>query len=403
MSGLISSKFLAPSLFLLLISDLHVLSPLFRIALIISLSLAFRSVSYFSAFLPFAFILQFLSLIGATLAGNASPLDFLLSFNLLASLLQISAVAFLCSLSYSSADAKRNYTCRIDFVLWYLVFLGLLQISLGYDRPPFVFFETSYIGLWLPVLFCLHLAQGSLPTGETNLISYELSALFQPLSSLFLPTIILLFESRSLTVFLSLFLFFSTLLFVALLRWLFSNPSKHILSIPLLFASSIFLLFFTLTLFFSGDLLATRLLSLLRDPSTLFVLSGFRSQQFYSAQSFFDALPLVSQFFGGLLSSARAITISTELGESLLPAAGLFSLLAQYGYIGLTFVLIHFCYIVRLAHRFPCVFPYFLAYTVYASFFSVFLVTNLTYSGILFFPCIFIVLIAKNRPLFSAL
>lgn len=392
MYDLFMIRVVKPALLILLISDFYVGITFFRVSVFLSLLFIPRIYSYFKPFLVLAFALQFLSLLGAATVGSLSLFDLALSFNLLTSLLQISTIVYLCSASCSFFPKSDTYSCRIDYILWYLALIGFFQIILGADRPPFVFYETNYIGFWLPVLYCIHISNMYFYRNDSALYLSSNNNLFAPLSSLLVPTFLLLAESRSLTMFFVIILFFSPLAIICFLKWI----SKFIFDLKVspdlllfLILAPLLLVYFVTN--FSGNLLILRLVKLLQDPLTVYGLSGYRYLQFQEAQSFFSSLPFDVKMLGGMLSATR------ELDSISLPATGVFSLLAQYGFLGMSLVVANYCSIANAFRKHYNLFFYFLSYSMFALVASILLVANLTYSGILFFPCIWLVLLEKKK------
>ena len=214
---------------------------------------------------------------------------------------------------------------KIFFIL--LLLIGIIQ-SLNTNRPPLVFYECNYLGYWLAPMFVLK----SLNNNEKKDTFFY-----------FIICIGFLAITKSLTVF-GILLIWNLVDFSKIvlnnLRIFFTKFKLYKISLSSLFINVSFLLIiFFLLLYFSKSyeylLIRVKLIAL--NPSKLLPLSGCRYPQFIAAKDIFDNLPLVNQLFGGRFADLRSTNVLCEGNNYTIPATGIFALLSQYGFFGVSY------------------------------------------------------------------
>jgi len=291
----------------------------------------------------------------------------------------------------------------IDLLLLFLVLIGFFQYAFGSERPQFVFFETNYIGLWLPLLLSVRFISRhfphyllTTPSSIAKLVAHNSSSI------VFICIVVLFALSKSLTTFFVVGTFFSSVWLLSFLRFLLrtlyklrfsTSYTKLLFGVMASSCSAAILLPYLHPLY--NDLLVGRIIKLISNPDTYYSISGLRAITFDAAFNLYLSSPLNVQLFGGF-SAVRHQTIVGPSGSLVqIPLSGIFSLLLQYGAVGsVVFLVVQVVSIYRLIlilsitnrlASFSLLFPYLVSTYLYLVLIS----TNLTYACVgTFLPCL---------------
>jgi len=380
-------RILRPLLLLALISDFSIGgNPLLRVNFLVALYFLPKIFRLIRDSVLLVALLQLISLFGV-LCSAASILDVFYTFFVWVSLIQIGAVVYLVLDLRQLSTTHSNSSDPVLILVWLLVLIGLLQFAFGFERPPFVFYETNYIALWFPLLLTMSFLRSYLYASSG---SSPATILYTTIIKMVLPALFLLALSQSISFLVSLFLIFIFYLLATSYLPLFRSFRRLSLSLPIFrFISFIVLAVVVFLAVFSNfsDLLVSRVYLLLRDPDLLVGISGLRYLTYQTAKNFFSSLDLLSMSLGGFFAQVRAFPILVN-GEDLvvIPLSGLFALLLQYGLLGMSLVLIHSLFLLRrILSMLPGLFSVFLVYMIVMAFFAICVLTNLTYAGVLVF------------------
>ena len=317
-------------LLLFLISDFTLISENNLTKISILLSLFF--INNFNNFLKITFLIApliLISSIGIILSNDSSLTSFIYPLLLLASISQGIAIT-----NILLSNNKESIFFNIDtekVIIYFYIFLILIGFYQGLfvTRPRLIFFESNYLGYWLPLLVLLQRI-GSKKRNNALIYGFVYMALIA--------------TTKSLTVFGILFIMylidFGAIILDTLKRLIvkYSISKKRIKSLILIFLISIFAFFYLLEFTKTYTYLFMRLEKIFYDPSSIFYLAGCRTPQFNTAREVFSGLPLLNKFFGGRFEDVRLNNVLCEGKINTFPLTGIFSLFSQYGYIGMTYV-----------------------------------------------------------------
>lgn len=317
-------------LLLILVSDFTLINGngLTKISVIVSLFFIKNIKNFLNiAFLIFPLIL--ISSVGIILSNEASLTSIIYPLLLLASISQVTAII---NILLSNNQYSIFYNVDTEKVIRYfyisLILIGFLQ-GIVVNKPSLVFFESNYLGYWLPSLFLLQRI-GSKKRKNSLIYALIYIALIATTKSLSVTGILLFIYLIDFgkSILESLRIFFKK----------YKISKNKIKNLIFIFLIALLALFYLLEFTKTYEYLFVRLEKIIFNPSTIFHLSGCRTPQFQTAREVFNGFPLLNKFFGGRFEDVRLNNVLCEGKIYTLPLTGIYSLFSQYGLIGMAYV-----------------------------------------------------------------